>query len=443
MIKVLGINCLIVLLGFSGCNLADPDIPIGHTVSLPEALPACQVKVVEVTDNQVQLEISVNRSEPVSFDSLLLCYSYKNAFPDINGEVKDITSLLESTSDRFRVTLTGLKPSSEYTCRVYVKNWKKSAYSSTKNFVTQADVSTIYWERVAEVESGYLNFGTAYQTEDRVFLITNPRSESEPARYMFEFVPATSCLDSIGELPFLTSHRNWLGIGNKIYSGMSNWIYADQSWWCYDPVLKEWSRRKDIEFPVGQIIANFTMGDKGYLLVRTYEDGIDCVAFIYEYDPEKDTWQKKSRFPGIQTHFNVSAVAGNKAYLVAGYYYVAEEEKEKDKYKYVNAVWEYDVALDQWTEKKPYPGVGRVDMLSGSSDGELFVGFGKATLQTDYVYDWWCYSPAANTWTECPIYAYWWGMAPVFSFSIANDMYIGSNFSGVWKYSREGVKNEE
>lgn len=436
--NILKLNCLVVFAGLYACSLVDPDAPVDHTVSQSADLPSCAVEVISVGGNQAQLEITINRGEAATFGRLLLCYSRLGAVPDTSCQIVDIFSLLESTSDRIQVALTDLEYSAEYTCRLYVENWKRSAYSSMKSFVTQPNMSIYSWERVAELSAGNTIFSTAFQTEDRVFLLSAYMGQEHYFPSLWEYVPTTSRIHNLGNVPFDTLTENWLGIGQNLYAGLANWNRDDRSWWCYDPTRNEWSRKRDIEALINYVVARFTVDGKGYIVAESYEEGDGWGVYVYVYDPEQDTWQKKSRYPGIQPIFAASAAVGGKAYVVGGYYYDPQKE-----YVPMNTVWEYDVSSDQWTEKTPYPGRGRVDMLACSSGEELFVGFGRENVPSvERIYDWWCFSPATNTWTECQTYAYWklYDMAPGFTFTFANDIYVGASYTGLWKYSRKGVE---
>ncbi len=417
------------------CGIMDPDIPVDYTVFSPEALPICMIKTVDVSGNCVQLEVSVNQNDRVSYNRLVICYSPQKILPDTTCFVQDITGLFDKGADCVQVTLEDLNYSSEYACRIYVENRIRSTYSSVENFHTKPNVSLTNWERIAELPIRDVIHSVAIQADNRVFLCT----ETLHGLFLCEYLSATISLQDPVDLPFAEFPDNWLGISDKLYTGLPNWRYDDRSWWCYDLSRGEWSRKKDVGYDISYVITCFTVDGKGYIVAESSSAKEGWLAFVYAYDPETDTWQKKSRFPGIKTQYATSAVIGGKAYLIGGYYY----DSQMDEHLPVNSVWEYDVLNDRWDEKASFPGGSRGYLLAASSNEELFVGFGKERILSDYVYDWWCFSPVADTWRSCPTHQYWGAgmfMLPQFIFTLEDEIYIGSVFTDLWKYNREGVE---
>ncbi len=417
----------------TGCSMADPDIPVGHSVAKPEPLPSYAVEIGTVTDNQAQIEITLRGETLATVSRLLFCYSLSGTIPDTTCLVEDITHLAYPISESSSFTLTNLDYSTEYTCCLYVENWKKSAYTQTKSFVTQADPSILYWDRVSEFSVNDTIFGRVCQTENRIFMFNLYTGQHLYTPVLWEYEPATNRFHNHGRHPIVAPTGYWLAIGDMLYAGFAEWYLGDQSWWCYDPSCRQWTLKKELERNIGEIIACFSIASKGYILAKSYEIYGNNEFFVFEYDPVNDSWQKKNPYPGMHAYNSTSVTVGGKAYVIGGLYY----DPDKEEYVQKNTVWEYDPATDQWTEKALFPGSGTYNMLSCSSGESLYAGFGKENMNSKYVCEWWKYTPATNTWAECTTYSFWkkFSLFPQFVFSHSNQIYVGFSYLGLWKYN--------
>ncbi len=174
-----------------------------------------------------------------------------------------------------------------------------------------------------------------------------------------------------------------------------------------------------------------SLNGKGYAGMGQNEEGTYLNDF-WEFDPVKNNWKRKSDFPGIG-RYGASAYAINgKIYVCFGYDDMRVCRKD---------IWEYNPENDTWTEKAVFPGQARYSAAGFvTGDSVLYIGTGTYGNSSDYLYDFWKYNPAKNSWTrksDFPGY----NRQDAASFSIDGKGYLGSGLSGLnnptrdfWKY---------
>jgi N-acetylneuraminic acid mutarotase len=120
---------------------------------------------------------------------------------------------------------------------------------------------------------------------------------------------------------------------------------------------------------------------------------------IWRYDPAKDLWEQVTSLPGSKREGASAFVIGKTVYVVAG------QNNDVDVYDF----WAYDPVADSWTEKRKI-----ADITPDTFDDEYniarsyaasFVMNGKAYLalggnRTSPRGDVWEYDPAVDLWTQ-------------------------------------------
>jgi hypothetical protein len=170
---------------------------------------------------------------------------------------------------------------------------------------------------------------------------------------------------------------------------------------------------------------------KGYAGMGQNEDGTYLDDF-WEYDPESNLWNRKADFPGIGRYGASAHSMNGKIYVCFGY----------DNMRVCrNDIWEYNPKNDTWTEKAELPGQARYSAAGFViGDSVLYIGTGTYGNSSDYLFDFWMYNPAKNTWTRKSDFQ---GLKrqDAASFSINGKGYLGSGLSGLnnptrdfWKY---------
>ena len=88
---------------------------------------------------------------------------------------------------------------------------------------------------------------------------------------------------------------------------------------------------------------SFAIAGKSYV-VGGYSTGTP-LNDVWEYDPALDTWTEKAHCPGAARSYAVGFAVGGKGYLCTGYSTTALAD-----------VWEYEPVADTWTPKAAFPG---------------------------------------------------------------------------------------
>lgn len=185
------------------------------------------------------------------------------------------------------------------------------------------------------------------------------------------------------------------------------------------PGTNAWKRKADFPLSIGAFVTGFSIGGKGY-----YFTG----AGLWAYDTARNTWSNKATLPSNKGHnYGFCFVISNKAYIGLGASSPGEYLGDTLNSRNYREVWEYDAALDKWTQKKDFPGAPRVVPFSFAANGYGYIGGGDTTNGNvngyDYAHDFWKYDPATDSWKRLRDFP---GQAPIgFSgFSIAGAGYV-------------------
>lgn len=124
----------------------------------------------------------------------------------------------------------------------------------------------------------------------------------------------------------------------------------------------------------------------------------------------------------------VCFVVGNYAYVFGG---------RDVKGYYLNDLWRYDIANDNWIQMKTPPLQSRVNATACVYDGVVYLGLGfngQYTNSTGYLSDWWSYNATTDTWqqlSDFPANT----TARAISFVGDDELYVGYGFC--WTYERD------
>jgi N-acetylneuraminic acid mutarotase len=130
----------------------------------------------------------------------------------------------------------------------------------------------------------------------------------------------------------------------------------------------------------------FTVGTKAYVLAgRDFANRND----LWEYDPSKDTWTQKTAFAGAARYQAIAFTIGNKGYVGTG-----AAGSSFPFSPVFNDLWEYDPALDSWTQKANCPGSARFGAVAFAVGGKAYVGTGFTDNFPYFLNDFWEFNPA-------------------------------------------------
>lgn len=201
-------------------------------------------------------------------------------------------------------------------------------------------------------------------------------------------------------------------------------------------VLNPWTKVNSI--PTGLRFSTvFKIQNRIFLCTgNTSEEKKDAV---FEYNTETDQWVRKGSFPGGERVGAVGFSIKGKGYLATGSTSLHHGKKKSD-------LWEYDPAVDQWTQKSSLPGGARMDAIAFSYKGKGYVGLG--TMETGWWkrQDFWEYDPEADQWRQLPDFEGN-GRIGAFTSVIGNKFYViggwdpNTSFdSDIWEFDLESEK---
>lgn len=144
--------------------------------------------------------------------------------------------------------------------------------------------------------------------------------------------------------------------------------------------------------------------------------------------PELDVTLHESAVMPSPRASAVSFVVDDKAYVFAG---------RDSRGMYLNDLWCYDPATDEWTKIGASPMRARVNATACVKDDKVYIGLGfqgKHGRDTSYLRDWWEYIPATNQWTQLADYPNEYTDRAT-CFVGENELYVGYGFC--WNYRRD------
>ncbi|MFT5822461.1 MAG: N-acetylneuraminic acid mutarotase [Crocinitomix sp.] len=165
--------------------------------------------------------------------------------------------------------------------------------------------------------------------------------------------------------------------------------------WQYDPTLDTWTQKASMPAAERRDAVGFAVDGKGYIGTGfTLDDGSlgEKLNDFWEYDPLGNSWASIADYPGggdTGIYQATSFVALEKGYVVCG---------KIGSDAYIFELWEYNPATDFWTERTPFPGGDRYQLISFVIENKAYVGMG--TDHDVYRKDMYEYDPATNTWEE-------------------------------------------
>ena len=167
--------------------------------------------------------------------------------------------------------------------------------------------------------------------------------------------------------------------------------------WQYNPTLDIWTQMASIPAPARKNAISFVINEKGYVGTGFDHDETllgSKLKDFWEYNPLDNSWTEKAHYPGggdtgiyQATGFSIE----DKGYISCG---------KIGSDAYISETWGYNPSTDNWTERTPFPGGDRYQLISFVLEGKAFVGLG--TDHDVFRKDLWEYDPITNTWESKP-----------------------------------------
>ncbi|MEK7396399.1 MAG: kelch repeat-containing protein, partial [Candidatus Poribacteria bacterium] len=160
----------------------------------------------------------------------------------------------------------------------------------------------------------------------------------------------------------------------------------------YDPVTDKWTKKADMPTPRWGLSTSAVNGKiyaiGGCLRYPFPSPGVPTAA-VEEYNPETDTWTKKTDMPTTPRWYCSSSVVNGKIYVIGG--------TSNDQNNKLSIVEEYDPGTDTWTRKADMP-TARWALTAGASGGRIYaIGGPLQAVGTKTVEE---YNPETDTWKK-------------------------------------------
>ena len=216
-------------------------------------------------------------------------------------------------------------------------------------------------------------------------------------------------------------------IGSTGYIGLG-WTpgYADD-FWKYEPSSNTWTQLINFGGTARDFASAFTINGKGYFTCGL--DNAGPASDLWEYDAVLNSWtQKASLSTGVFAA--VSYAVNNKGYVAAGFGNLNNSE--------------YDPVANSWTLKAPFPFllVGAAGFGIGNYG---YVGTGIINLTTNTATkQFWQYNPALDLWTQKTDFGGAERTGAV-GFTIGGNGYIGTGnspsgfYQDFWEYTPDPI----
>ena len=138
-------------------------------------------------------------------------------------------------------------------------------------------------------------------------------------------------------------------------TGVDTAEIVHNDFWQYDPTLDTWAQVADLPASVRRNAVGFAINNKGYVgtgmdMAEASMSGSTTLNDFWEYDPALNAWTQKANYPGgfgFGVYFATAFVSGSKGYVCCG---------KLGPNDYINQLWEYKPAIDQWAQLPGFPG---------------------------------------------------------------------------------------
>ncbi len=214
----------------------------------------------------------------------------------------------------------------------------------------------------------------------------------------------------IGAISFTIDSTAYIGLGAKADGSIT---YTNM--YQYFPGMDMWVQRANLPSLEGRNAMGTAAADKGYVGGGAIGSTTPYSQKFYEYNGQTNTWTQKANLPTGPRASGLMFGLGGMVYLSLG---------QNGAIDY-NDMWMYDPALDTWTAKASFPGVGRIQANVMVVDGLAIVGGGFELGVGTVLNDYYSYDPVSNTWSVVPSFSAG-ARSNYATFSIGNTGYIAS-----------------
>jgi len=172
-----------------------------------------------------------------------------------------------------------------------------------------------------------------------------------------------------------------------------------------------WTKKADVGGTATRFSGiGFSIGAKGYIGLGVSMSGPND---FWEWDQAINVWTQKANFPGGYRLAPVGFSIGTKGYVGTG---------SDGGSVYYNNFWEWNQSTNTWTQKTSFPGAGRELAVGFSIGTKGYIGIGEDSV-TNFQ-DYWEWNQATDAWTQKANFAGGYGIGAA-GFAIGTKGYIG------------------
>jgi hypothetical protein len=270
---------------------------------------------------------------------------------------------------------------------------------------------------------GYIGLGAEYPISYKDFWEYDPDANTWTQKADFG---GHGRLYAVG---FTIAGKGYVGTGQS--GTFPNYTYY-KDFWEYDPNLNTWTRKSDFGGTARYGAVGFSIDNKGYLGTGVDASLIDKKDF-WEFDPIQNIWTQKTDFGGTERKWATGLTIGAKGYVGTGGHDILFKD-----------FWEYDPSTNTWVQKADFGGSARQVPASFGIGNKGYIGTGEN--ENGSLKDFWEFDPTSNTWSQKSDFR---GgkVNQATGFSIGSNGYIGTGVNvssyrkDFWEYTPEGASS--
>lgn len=159
-------------------------------------------------------------------------------------------------------------------------------------------------------------------------------------------------------------------------------------------LVQSWVQKADYPGPgTSEIGFSFVINGKAYVGASGEDNTSARNKSFYEYDPSTNTWTQKKTFPGQGRVNAIGFSIGSKGYMGTGYIGITSNND-------LNDFWQYDPSTDNWTQLNNFPGSARSGAVAFAIGSKGYLVAGYSNLLNTSLKDTWQYDPSNDMWTK-------------------------------------------
>jgi N-acetylneuraminic acid mutarotase len=206
-------------------------------------------------------------------------------------------------------------------------------------------------------------------------------TSNSPYNDLWEYDATTEEWTQLADCPCQPRyHPAFVQLEGKIFVGMGNGQFGNlRDWWEYDIPTDTWTQRDNLPGPTRHhpfyfgidsiAYVGFGHGSVGGSSANIYKD-------FYKYDPSTEEWTQLNTFLGEARVAGTQFDYNGKGYILSG-------DGDNHSFMAEGEFWEYDPALDEWTQLPSHPGSSRWAPGNFVIDNYVYFMCGLSTVRLE------------------------------------------------------------